>query len=76
MNRRQEILSMIPMVPTIPVGASRAITLAQDPDADFSEMAKLIEYDPGLTANVLRLVNSPHFARGRTIATVRQAIVV
>jgi putative nucleotidyltransferase with HDIG domain len=75
MSRRDEILAMIPKIPAIPIGASKAITLAQDPDADLTEMAKLIEYDPGLTANVLRLVNSPYFARSRTISSVRQALV-
>jgi putative nucleotidyltransferase with HDIG domain len=45
-----------------------------DPDVSFDELAKVIEYDPGLTANLLQLANSAYFGWSGKIKTVKEAI--
>jgi len=45
-----------------------------DPDISFDELAKVIEFDPGLTANLLQLANSAYFGWSGKIKTVREAI--
>ena len=45
-----------------------------DPDVSFDELAKVIEYDPGLTANLLQLANSAYFGWSGKIKTVKDAI--
>ena len=44
------------------------------PDVSFQELAKVIEYDPGLTANLLQLANSAYFGWSGKIKTVKGAI--
>ena len=57
MSRRDEILASVKSVEAMPSAIQQALGLLRDPDADMDELAHIIEYDPGLTANILRLVN-------------------
>lgn len=50
-------------LPALPEGATTALALARDPDADLKRLAAIIERDVGLAARILRLANS--FAQGR-----------
>jgi putative nucleotidyltransferase with HDIG domain len=51
------------------------IQLIQNADVDLGELARTIEYDPGLTSNILRLANSAYFGCPRSISTMREAVV-
>lgn len=75
MSRREEILARVKTVEALPSAIRQAIDLLADADADMGELARIIEYDPGLTANVLRLVNSSYFGGLRTITSLREAVV-
>lgn len=46
-----------------------------DPEASAKELVEIILTDPPLAANVLRLVNSAHFAPRRRIADIQQAVI-
>jgi len=75
MSRRDEILAKIKGVPSIPAGAFQVLRLLQDPEVDVARLTKTIEYDPGLTTNLLRMANSALFGAPRSIGSVREAIV-
>lgn len=61
-------------IPTIGPVASEMMRLVSDPDADFRAVAHLIERDPALTAQVLRLANSPYYGLRREVASVDRAV--
>ncbi len=46
------------------------------PDADFNELAHLVEADAGLAYRLLVFVNSASFGLGRKVGSIRQAIVL
>lgn len=75
-NRRDEILSHLSEIPSLPTSAIEVIRLVQTPDSSMGEIMAAIEYDPALTAEVLRLANSAYFAGPRSIATLREAGVL
>lgn len=75
MSRREEILSRISKVVAIPSCAHKAIVLLNDPDAGIEELARIIEHDPGLTVNLLKIVNASFFGDDRPMTTAREAIV-
>ncbi len=54
---------------------ARIITVINDPEATAKELVDIILTDPPLAANVLRLVNSAHFAPRRRIADIQQAVI-
>ena len=71
--QRESILECIRNVPGLPVTPMRVLQLANDPESGIAEIMKAIEFEPGLTSNVLRLANSAYFAGPRSIATLREA---
>lgn len=75
MTEKREILGRIKSVPSLPSVVVQLRQYLNNPDVEFSELAKVIEYDPGLTANVLQLANSAYFGWSRQIKTVKDAIV-
>jgi HD-like signal output (HDOD) protein len=74
MTRREEILSTVSRVVAIPCCATKAAAMLSDPDADMAELALIIEHDPGLTANLLKIVNASFFGNGKPMLTAREAI--
>ncbi|MCD6288719.1 MAG: HDOD domain-containing protein [Candidatus Hydrogenedentes bacterium] len=75
MNHRDEILTKVGTVQSLPAAALEAVELMDDPETSISEIAKIIEMDPSLTANVLRLANSAYFGLSGSVGSVRDAIV-
>lgn len=74
MTIRDAILDKLSRVVAIPSCAHKAAALLDDPDADFEELARLIKFDPGLTANLLKVVNASFFSSQRPILTATDAI--
>jgi len=71
---KREIIAKVKAVPPLPAVLLKLRACCVDPDADFAAMAKVIETDPGLTANILRLANSAYFGARGTIGSVAFAI--
>jgi len=74
MTRREAILSKVAEVVAIPSFAPKAAVLLNDPDSDLAQLARIIEYDPGLTANLLKIVNASFFSARNPLLTARDAI--
>ena len=74
MSRRDEILSLVTTVPSLPAVVCRLQEFLDDPEVNFTKLARVIECDPGLTANVLQLANSAYFGWQGGIGSVRDAI--
>jgi HD-like signal output (HDOD) protein len=72
---RETILERMDSVSAIPVAAAKAMRLLQDQSKNLSEAIRTIEFDPALTANILKLVNSSAFAAGRKIGSLHEATV-
>ena len=62
--------------PSPPAVAQQIVALAADPQVDVARVAKAIGNDPGLTAKVLRVANSPLYSHQRKSENLRQALVV
>lgn len=62
--------------PSPPAVAQQIIELASDPEIDVMKVASAIARDPGLTAKVLRVANSPLYSKQRKSDNLRQALVV
>ncbi len=62
-------------IPVWPEAAEEALKLSRNPLADLREIARVIATDTGLYAEILAVVNSPLYSRGRTIKELGQALV-
>jgi len=68
------LLENINAVPALPESIQEVERIYQDKDSTFEDMQKAIEKDPLLTADILRIVNSPMYGVKNTVTSVKQAI--
>jgi diguanylate cyclase (GGDEF)-like protein/putative nucleotidyltransferase with HDIG domain len=64
------------VLPGVSVVIMRLLQLTRDEDASFNDLVKLVETDPGLSATVLRRVNSAAYGYRRKIASIMEAVVI
>ncbi len=48
----------------------------KDPESSAAQIEDVLKYDPGLTANILKLTNSAYFGIPSKVSSVKQAIVL
>ena len=65
-----------PNLPSVPAIAMEVLELAQRPDVDIVEIARVISKDPALAGKILRTVNSTFYARSQPVGTVSHALVI
>lgn len=66
-----EIKKLAPM----PVSTVKLCTMISDPNTSIAQIARVVELDPALTANTLRMANSAWSSPRMPIVTVREAVV-
>lgn len=75
---RSEILKRLEgdvSLPALPEVLSRLEGVLADPDADVRDVAKLVQTDPVLSGQLLRMANSAYYSRGgQPVANVQAAI--
>lgn len=70
-----EILSC-PTLPSLPAVALRVIELTNDANVRMGELADTIQNDQGLSAKILRTVNSSFYGLRQRCATINKALVM
>ena len=75
-TKLNQILSKVKAFPTMPEAGARMLNLLEEPDTEISEIEEILRYDPGLTANILKLANSAYFGIPSKIGSLKQAVVV
>ncbi|MFZ5766846.1 MAG: HDOD domain-containing protein [Thermodesulfobacteriota bacterium] len=75
MGAEQKYIQDIDKLVPRPDIALDVLQMAHDARGNIAEMAKKIETDPSLTANMLRLANSAYFGHMREITSVKEIIV-
>ena len=70
----EEILKKIKQLPPLPESAMQIEAVYQDPNSSFSDMVKILEEDPLLTADILKAANSPLYGFSREINAINQAV--
>lgn len=71
MRRRIEQVTELPALPSM---AQKIFQLNANPYAHAEDLAKLVERDPSLSAQIIRYAQSPFYGYPGKIASVRQAI--
>jgi len=70
------IIAKVESFPSLPGATTKLLSLLDDPNAAVAEIEEILRMDPGLTANVLKLSNSPYFGFASEIGSVHKAIVL
>jgi HD-like signal output (HDOD) protein len=70
----KKIVESLERLPTLPAVAVRVNELLRSPMAGIQDLARVIENDLSITANILSLVNSAYYGLGRKISNIKDAI--
>ncbi len=70
-----EIAAAIRKLPPLPALLQELLRELQDQDADIGRLEERIASDPGLTTRVLKMANSPFYARSAEVVDVRRAVL-
>jgi HD-like signal output (HDOD) protein/prolyl-tRNA editing enzyme YbaK/EbsC (Cys-tRNA(Pro) deacylase) len=73
-RRIRERIENIRDLPAMPEMAARILQLRANPYAGVRDLARILEHDPSLAAQVIRYAQSPLFGYGVTVTSVHDAI--
>jgi putative nucleotidyltransferase with HDIG domain len=72
----KKILANVESFPSMPSAGAKLLALLEKPEVVVNEIEDILRYDPGLTANVLKLANSAYFGIPARVGSVKQAVVL
>jgi HD-like signal output (HDOD) protein len=75
-NLRQRLLDEVTRLPVGQDAGVRLLWLLADDESDATAIGRVVESDPALTFQVLRIANSPYYGLSRQVSSARQAITV
>ncbi len=75
-NELKLILEDVKSFPSMPAAALKLLTLLKDENTTNAQIEQILRYEPGLTANILKLTNSAYFGLPTKIGSVRQAVLM
>ncbi len=71
----KELLSQVDKMPKIPKVVQELMDLVNHPDAEMNKISEKISQDPVISARILRLSNSAHFGRGKSVSSIEEAVI-
>lgn len=71
-----KILSGIDNLPTLPMVASELLKMLGNLNVSMSNISKIMNNDPAITAKVLKIANSAYYSLRKKVDTLRMALVV
>ena len=69
-----KVIKSIDRLPTLPGVAIKILEAVQDKNSGLKELADILSTDPPLSAEVLRLINSPYYGLNSRITSVTHAV--
>jgi putative nucleotidyltransferase with HDIG domain len=75
-TKLDKILARVKSFPSMPGAGAKLLTMLEEPEASVYEIEEVLRYDPGLTANVLKLANSAYFGLPSKIGSLKQAVIL
>jgi putative nucleotidyltransferase with HDIG domain len=70
-----KLVGGIQRLPTVPGLYSTVVRALQDPETPLQKIGRIIEQDPAMTAQLLRIVNSAFFGARRSMASASEAVL-
>ncbi len=71
-----EIMARVKAFPGMPDTSAKLLKMLKDSETSAAEIEDVLRYDPGLTANILKLTNSAYFGIPSKVSSVKQAVVL
>ncbi len=75
-TKKLNILAKVKSFPSMPGAPEKLLKLLDNPATTAAQIGQILRYDPGLTANLLKLTNSAYFGLPCKVGSVKQAVVL
>jgi len=72
----EQILAEVDHLPGVPAIVQQVLATMSNPDFDYRQVVELVSMDPGITADVLRVCNSPYFGLRHEVTSLEQALAL
>jgi len=72
-RREVEEIGALPTLPEIPM---KILRLIADEESSMADIAKIIQRDPSLAANILKVSNSPYYGARERVASLQLALTI
>lgn len=76
MTNLQIVIKEIKNLKPIPAVVTSLLEIIDDPNASMNEITKIIQYDPAITADLLRTANSAYFGLKHPAETIQEAAMM
>lgn len=76
MSSLQSLIESAPGFSARPDSVISLLDIIEDPEVDVDKLLPIVDHDPGLTAGLLKLCNSPLYSFKRRIGSPRDALVL
>lgn len=76
MTAIQELIKEIKNLKPMPAVVHQLMAVMDDPNSSMETITEIIQYDPALTANLLRTCNSAYFGLTHPVESVRDAVTM
>lgn len=76
LEKAEIIKNRVRDIPSLPEIINKVIELVQNPNSSALQLAKIIENDAGLTARVLKMVNSAYYGFPKQISSIQHSIAI
>ncbi len=76
MSSLQNLIESAPGLSARPDSVISLLDIIEDPEVDVDKLLPIVDHDPGLTAGLLKLCNSPMYSFKRRIGSPRDALVL
>ena len=63
-----------PKLPSLPSVAVKLLELTRDPEVDLGDIAQIVQYEPALSAKILKTVNSSYYRLSQPCPTIKRAL--
>jgi putative nucleotidyltransferase with HDIG domain len=73
MSIREQITSMVSVLPTVPAITHKLLKVVSEPHCDADDIGRVIRYDPALTASILRAANSVFLGFSKPVSSLAEA---
>lgn len=72
----EQILARVESLPPMPAVVQQVLVMLQDQDFSFPQLMETVRLDPGITAHVINMCNSPFYGLRQKVSSLQQALLL
>ncbi len=75
-EKLKRIMAQVKAFPGMPATSAKLLKMLKNSESSAAQIEEILKYDPGLTANILKLTNSAYFGIPSKVSSVKQALIL